>query len=289
MPGTRTSAVRRIDNLLLPVAIACGCLLATYPAVAAQLASFPTGGTGWQLGTFAVGKISSFSGLQIIVPYRDSTGSWYLDAFTYNGKRLPGFPYAAGDEPINLSPTLCDLDGDGLEEILFTRGTHVLALHGDGSVMWSNTVDSASYVPTGGYQTVTNGFYWWPTGTWLDHLPATAEFFSEVSPLQVRDLSGQGQSEVISAWKILPDPLGGGQDYNPFIFPIFGVGEWGTMGENWSGGVVSFSAATGQQTSVYHLHHLVESGLALARLAPDAPLNVCVLNDSDSVVAFDKS
>src|SRR5437764_3451127 len=184
--------------------------------VAAEVASFPGGGTGWQLGTIAVGEITSASGLQIVVPYRDTAGSWFLDAFTHTGKRLKGFPYAAGGEAINVSPTLFDLDGDGREEILFTRANHVIALRGDGTVLWSNTVNSVSYVPTGGFQTVTNGFYWWPGGAWLDHLPTTAEFFSEVSPPQVMDLNGDGKLEVITAWKILPDPVTGGQDYNPF-------------------------------------------------------------------------
>ena len=261
----RANDLKRLGGPFLLTAIASGWMAMSGTGFAAEVASFPSGGTGWQLGTIAVGKIDSAPGLQIVVPYRDSAGSWYLDAFTYTGMRLKGFPYAAGGEPINVSPTLFDLDGDGREEIVFTRGNHVIALRGDGTVLWSNTVNSVSYVPTGGFQTVTNGFFWWPGGAWLDHLPATAEFSSEVSPPQVMDLNGDGKYEVITAWKILPDPLNRGQDYNPFIFPIFGVGQWGTMGENWSGGVVTFAAGTGQQTSVYHLHHLVESGLAVGR------------------------
>lgn len=267
----------------------CGWLAGTAPAAGTEVASFASGGTGWQLGTFAVGKLDGSPGCDIVVPYRDANGNWFLDAFKFTGQRLAGFPCAAGGEPINVSPTLFDVDGDGREEILFTRGNHVIALRGDGSLMWSNTVDSSSYVPTGGFQTVTNGFYWWPGGAWMDHLPPTAQFFSEVSPLQVMDLKGDGHLEVISAWKIRPDPITGGQDYNPFIFPVFGVGEWGTMGENWSGGVVTFSAGNGRQTSVYHFHHLVESGLAVGRPDFGDPLNIYALNDSDSVVAFDKS
>src|SRR5260221_12040480 len=162
-------------RLFQPLAIACAWIAFLGSVLGAEVSSFAGGGTGWQLGTLAVGKLVDEPGLQIVVPYRDSTGSWFLDAFTYSGKRLAGFPYATGGDPINVSPTLFDLDGDGHDEILFTRGNHVVALHGDGSVMWSNTVDSASYVPTGGFQTVTNGFYWWPTGAWLDHLPATAQ------------------------------------------------------------------------------------------------------------------
>lgn len=236
-----------------------------------------------------MGNLDNSPDLEIIVPYRDSSGNWFLDAFKFNGQRLPGFPYSAGADPLNVSPTLFDVNGDGRPEILFTRANHVLALRGNGSVLWSNTVDSSSYVPTGGYQTVTNGFYWWPTGNWLDHLPSSAEFFSEVSPPIVMDLNGNGNYEVLTTWKILPDPIAGGQDYNPFIYPIFGVGEWGTMGENWSGGVVSFNAASGNQTFVYHLHHLLEAGIAVGRAAPTGPFNVYALNDSDSVVSFDKS
>lgn len=275
--------------IFLRAAIAWGWVAGTLSAAPVQIASFPSGGTGWQLGTIAVGNLDSSPDLEIVVPYRDSSGSWFLDAFKYTGQRLPGFPYAAGGDPINVSPTLFDLDGDGRDEILFTRGNHVIALRGDGSVMWSNTVDSASYVPNGGYQTVTNGFYWWPTGAWLNHLPAGAVFSSEVSPPMVMDLNGTGNYEVITAWKIQPDPLTGGQDYNPFIFPIFGVGQWGTMGESWSGGVVTFAAATGRQDFVYHLHQLVEAGLAVGRANPTGPLNIYALNDSDSVVCFDKS
>jgi hypothetical protein len=274
---------------LLRLAIACGWSAALFPVEAGQISSFAGGGTGWQLGTIAVGNLDSSPDLEIVVPYRDSTGSWFLDAFKYNGKRLPGFPYSAGGDPINASPTLFDLDGDGRNEIIFTRGNHVIALRGDGSLMWSNTVDSSSYVPNGGFQTGTNGFYWWPTGLWLDHLPDTAVFSSEVSPPMVMDLNGTGNYEAITAWKIQPDPLLGQQDFNPFIFPTFGVGPWGAMGENWSGGVVTFDAVTGRQNFVYHFHHLVESGLAVGHANPTGPLNIYALNDSDSVVAFDKS
>jgi hypothetical protein len=266
------------------------CLLLGAPTSdAALISTFQAGNSSWHLGTLAVGQLDASRDLEIVVPYRDASGNWFLDAFKYTGQRLPGFPYAAGAEPINTSPTLFDLDRDGRDEIIFTRGTHVIVLHGNGSVMWSNTVNSASYVPNGGFQTVTGGFYWYPGGAWLTHLPSTAEFFSEVSPPIVMDLNGSGSNEVLTAWKILPDPVGGGQDFNPFIYPIFGVGQWGTMGENWSGGVVAFDAATGRQNFVYHVHQLIESGLAVGRANPTGPLDVYALNDSDSVVAFDKT
>jgi len=286
VPRTQNESVAARVCARLALALSCGLALS---ADGAQIASFADGGTGWQMGTLAVGNLDGSPDLEIVVPYRDSAGSWFVDAFKFNGKRLPGFPYSAGGDPVNVSPTLYDLDGDGRDEIIFTRGNHVIALHGDGTVMWSNTVDAASYVPNGGYQTVTNGFYWWPTGAWLDHLPSSAVFSSEVSSPVVMDLDGTGKLEVVTAWKIQPDPLAGGQDFNPFIFPIFGVGPWGAMGENWSGGVVTFEATTGRQTFVYHLHHLVESGLAVGRANPSGALNIYALNDSDSVVAFDKT
>ncbi len=256
---------------------------------ATLVSSFTAGNGSWQLGTLAVGNVDGSPDLEIVVPYRDASGKWFLDAFKYTGQRLPGFPYAAAGEPINVSPTLYDLNRDGREEILFTRGEHVIALRGDGSVLWSNTVNAASYVPNGGYQTVTNGFYWYPSGAWVGHLPNTAAFSSEVSPPLVMDLNGNGRPEVLTAWKILPDPAGGGQDYNPFIYPVYGVGQWGTLGEDWSGGVVTMDAATGQRTFVYHLHQLVEAGLAVGRATATGPLKIYALNDSDSVVCFDKS
>jgi hypothetical protein len=271
------------------IGTSCLWVIAVCHSSALEISAFQAGTGAWQLGTLAVGNLDGSPDLEIVVPYRDTNGDWFLDAFKYTGQRLPGFPYAAGAEPINVSPTLYDLDGDGRDEILFTRGTHVIALHGDGSVMWSNTVDSATYVPNGGYQTVTNGFYWYPSGAWLDHLPDTARFFSEVSPPIVSDLNGTGNFEVITAWKIQPDTIDGGQDFNPFIFPIYGVGPWGAMGETWSGGIVTFNARTGGQNFVYHLHHLLESGLAIGQPDPSRPTHIYALNDSDSVVCFDKS
>ncbi len=267
----------------------CTWLAGSFPGFAAQVSSFKAGDSSWHLGTLAVGNLDSTPDLEMVVPYRDSSGNWFLDAFKYTGQRLPGFPYSSGGQEINASPTLYDLDGDGRDEIIFTCGNHVIALRGDGSVLWSNTVSSANYVPNGGYQTVTGGFYWYPGGAWMTHLPTTAVFSSQVSPPIVMDLAGTRTPEVITAWKIQPDPAGGGQDYNPFIFPIFGVGQWGTMGETWSGGVVTFDSRTGGQSFVYHLHHLVESGLAVGRPTAPGPLQIYELNDSDSVVCFDKT
>jgi hypothetical protein len=135
----------------------------------------------------------------------------------------------------------------------------------------------------------TNGFYCCSAVTWMSHLPSTAAFYSEVSSPMVVDLNGRGTNEIITGWKIDPDPSGTGQDYNPFINDIWGFGEWGTIGEDWSGGVVTFNATNGQQTFVYHLHQLLEAGLAVGRAEQGKPLHIYALNDADCVVAFDKS
>ncbi len=257
---------------------------------AGLISSFQAGDGDWQLGTLTVGNVDSTPDLEIIVPYRNSSGQWFLDAFKWNGTRLPGFPWSDGSNSvINTSPTLYDLNGDGINEIIFTCGTKVIAMKGNGTILWSSSVNRTNYIPTGGFQVVTNGFYWYPGSAWITHLPATAIFYSEVSPPIVADVAGTGMKEVITAWKINPDSTGGGQDFNPFISPIWGSGEWGTMGEDWSGGVVFHNATNGAQRFVYHIHQLVESGLGIGHADTNKPLEVYVLNDSDSVAAFDKT
>jgi hypothetical protein len=255
---------------------------------AAEIASFQAGAGGWQLGTLAVGNLDGDSQLEIVVPYRNSGGQWILDAYQANGTRLPGFPYVGSDQ-INVSPTLYDLDGDGRDEIIFTCGTSVIALHGDGSLMWSNQVNRLNYVPDSGYMTVTNGFYWSNGGAFISHLPTNAVFSSQVSSPMIADMNGDGKKEVVTAWKIDPDSTSNDQDFNPFINDIWGSGEWGTVGETWSGGVVFFDAVTGAKQYVYHLLQLVESGVALGHADTNKPLDTYVLNDSGSVVAFDKT
>jgi hypothetical protein len=256
---------------------------------AGLLASFPAGTGGWHLGTIAIGNLDNDPQLEIVVPYRDLTGNWHLDAFKWNGTHIAGFPYNSAGEEMNVSPTLYDLEGDGRDEIIFTRGANVIAMRGDGTILWSSPVNSQNYLPDGGYQTVTNGFYWYPGGNFLSRLPASAVFSSQVSPPIVADLNGTGTKEIVTGWKIDPDPSGSGQDYNPFIAPIYGFADWGTVGETWSGGVVLFDALSGSQKFVYHIHQLVESGLAVGIQDRDRPLEVYVLNDSDSVVCFDRT
>src|SRR2546430_4443868 len=61
-------------------------------------------------------------------------------------------------------------------------------------------------------------------------------FFNDTATTEIYTLSLH-DALPISAWKIDPDPSGTGQDYNPFINNIYGFEEWGTIGEDWSGGV----------------------------------------------------
>lgn len=252
------------------------------------VASFQAGTGGWQMGTLAVGDIAGDSKLEIVVPYRDLlTGQWFLDAYQANGTRI--FSYNSGFEEMNVSPTLYDLDGDGKMEIIITRGNSVVALRGNGSVLWSNQVSAANYVPQAGFMAVTNGFYWSADGLFRSRLPSTAVFSSQFSSPMVADFNGTGTKEIVTAWKIDPDSASDFQDYNPFVNDLFGLGEWGTVGESWSGGVVYFDALTGNRTMTYHLHQLVESGLGLGRSHTNRTLQTYVLNDSDSVVCFDKS
>jgi hypothetical protein len=278
---------RRRSFLRIPVWL--GALILATECGAAELFSFNAGNGGWHLGTLAAGNLDSDSQLELVVPYRDSSGRWFLDAFKANGTRLAGFPYAGGAEEINASPTLVDLDGDGRDEIVFTHGNRILAMRGNGSLLWSNAVTRLNYVPTGGYMTVTNGFYWSDGGGFMPRLPETAVFSSQVSSPLVADINGDGVKEVVTAWKLDPDSSSSEQDFNPFINDLWGFGEWGTVGETWSGGVVFFNASNGARGHVYHIHQLVESGLALGQADEDPALEVYVLNDSDSVVCFDKT
>ena len=253
------------------------------------LARFQAGSGGWHLGTLAAGNLDDDPSLEIVVPYRDETGNWFLDAFKPDGSRVPGFPYASGSEEMNVSPTLVDLDEDGRDEILFTRGNKVVALRGNGAVLWSTALTAATYVPNGGYQTVMNGFWWSNDRTFRSRLPNTAVFSSAVASPIVADVHGNGTPLVITGWKIDPDSTGTAQDFNPFIGQTYGYIEWGITGETWSGGVVFLDALSGSKNFTYHLHQLVEAGLALGQADTDAPLETYVLSDSDSITCFDKT
>src|SRR5439155_22206219 len=103
-----------------------------------------------------------------------------------------------------------------------------------GTVLWSTRIDSSNYVPDGGYQTVTDGFWWSAGPVFRSGLPDNAVFSSQVSPPIVADVNGNGSRKVVTAWKIDPDPTGSAQDFNPFIRDVWGYVDWGITGETWS-------------------------------------------------------
>jgi hypothetical protein len=254
------------------------------------LASFPAGDGGWQMAAPAVANIDGDPALEIVVAYRSaSSGQWLLDAFNSDGTRVPGFPYNGGGNVINVSPTLADVNGDGTTDIVFTSGRSIVALRGNGSLLWRYDVTPSNYIPDAGFMAVTNQFYLTSMSAPQPALPASSAFFSEVSSPIVVDLEGDGTKEVLTAWKIDPDTNSSAQDYNPIVNDLFGAGEWGATGEVWSGGVIVSDAATGAKRMIYHFHQLVEAGLSVAQLDADKALEVLALNDADSVVAFDKT
>ena len=94
----------------------CLTTLAAGLAVASNLLAFDSFQAvegGWHLAAPTVGNIDGDPDLEIVVAYRNDNGQWFLDAYEYTGARMPGFPYLGGFNPINVSPTLYDLDGDG--------------------------------------------------------------------------------------------------------------------------------------------------------------------------------
>ena len=88
------------------LALAAGAsLLGVCTGAETLISTFQAGDAGWNLGTIGVGNLDSSPDLEIVIPYRDSTGTWHLDAFKYNGQRLPGFPYTTGAEVMNSIST----------------------------------------------------------------------------------------------------------------------------------------------------------------------------------------
>src|SRR5262245_37567900 len=115
-------AKRRLGRFAARQMGICWCVgLSALNASAALISTFHAGDSSWHLGTLAVGNLDASPDLEIVIPHRTASGSWFLDAFKFNGQRLPGFPYSSGGEEMNVSPTLYDLDGDGRDEILFIR------------------------------------------------------------------------------------------------------------------------------------------------------------------------
>lgn len=288
--GNRCGGFGLLGSIRLLLSMAALALaLPPGAGAATTVTSFQAGNGNWHLGTLSVGNIDNDPELEIVIPFRGSNSQWQVDAFNHDGTRIAGFPYNTGGAVANLSPTLVDVDADGRQEILFTAGDRIIALNGEnGSVLWqSNRVQYTNYIPDAGYQVVPGKFYWSSNGAQIATLPSTAAFYSEVSPPIVADIDGDGTFEVLTAWKIDPDTTSTNQDFNPFINDIYGSGEWGTVGDVWSGGVIVSDARTGAREFTYHIHQIVEAGLALGQADDDDPLEVYVLNDSDSVVCFD--
>ena len=228
------------------------------------LPSFQAGHGGWQMAAPAVGNLDSDPALEIVLAYRsNSSGQWLLDAYNHDGSRLTGFPYDAGGNVINVSPTLSDVNNDGALEILFTSGASIVALRGNGTVLWRYEVTPANYIPDAGFMAVTNAFFMSSASEPQPRLPQTASFSAEVSSPIVVDLNNDGTKEVLTGWKIDPDTTSSAQDFNPIINDLWGAGEWGATGEVWSGGVIVSDAATGAKRMFYHMHQLVEAGLVL--------------------------
>src|SRR5688500_1130567 len=200
-------------------------LTATRAIHAHTLPSFQAGNGGWQMAAPAVGNIDSDPALEIVLAYRsNSSGQWLVDAYNHDGSRVPGFPYDAGGNVINVSPTLADVNGDGSLEILITSGPNIIALRGNGTVLWRYEVTPANYIPDAGFMAVTNVFYMTSASEPQSRLPQSASFSAEVSSPIVVDLNGDGTKEVLTAWKIDPDTTGTAQDFNPIINDLWGAG-----------------------------------------------------------------
>ena len=56
-------------------------LLSASGSEAALVSTFQAGDASWHLGTIGVGNLDSSPDLEIVVPYRDSAGNWFVDAF----------------------------------------------------------------------------------------------------------------------------------------------------------------------------------------------------------------
>src|SRR5688572_27959428 len=122
-------------------------LLLTFQVKAAQIGSFLAGEGSWQVGSLTLGNLDNDAALEIVLPYRNNLGLWFMDAFNPDGSRCVGFPYAGGLDPINAAATLVDLNGDGKDDLVFTHGNRVVALNGaTGVALWISPVTSANYV-----------------------------------------------------------------------------------------------------------------------------------------------
>ncbi|MDA8018839.1 MAG: VCBS repeat-containing protein [Thermoanaerobaculia bacterium] len=187
--------------------------------------NFPAqAGSGSMLGSVAVGNVDDDPALEIVVNSRMG-----IEVFDLDGTSVSSYSTHSGvvERPVNMAPTLYDLDNDGRLEIIFATAREsfgdfsnlnsIIALNGEnGTVLWSRTLDSGLYnTPDSGYQTIENRFYW--TGAQRTQLPPETTFAPNASPLPIYDLDGDGALEVVVNVKIRPEPF---QDHNPFIQPI---------------------------------------------------------------------
>src|SRR5687767_13603779 len=141
-----------IVSRILAATVAVVAVAGTPQCFGQIIASFQAGDGSWQMAAPAVGNIDADRALEIVVAYRSSSSAqWFLDAFKADGTRVSGFPYRAGANVINVSPTLIDANGDGATDILFTAGNSIVALRGNGSLLWKYDVTAANYIPDAGF------------------------------------------------------------------------------------------------------------------------------------------
>ena len=157
-------------------------LAAPHLNLQAHFTPFQAGGGSWHMAAPAVGNIDGDSDLEIVLASRDLSSVWTVDAYDYTGARIAGFPYIAGNDPVNASPSLKDLDGDGKNEIIFTEGASVVALRGNGTVLWRHSVSPLNYLPDSGFHALTNGFYLSGIPLQQATLPLTAAFWVPSKP-----------------------------------------------------------------------------------------------------------
>lgn len=266
--------------LLLQVGRAYGQLTEVH-----SFATEPDSGS-W-LGGVAVGNVNEDPDLEIVV-----NGPTGIRVYDRTGSLISEFPTNTDgvERPVNAPATLFDLDSDGASEIVFATGAvlaegnpfGVYAIRGDGTCIWETPLTLDTYTsPESGYQTQAGAFFY--DGGLHATLPSGSMLGPGPSAIPVHDMDGDGRAEAVVTVKIRPEPV---QDYNPAINDIWGFGEWGTVGESWSGGILILDAATGERRYIYHFCQLVESGIALGIVDPGKGTAVFVLNDSDSIVAF---